>query len=195
LRISEQGGCGGDMELIEVALLLLLGLWGRLADMQIENSVEFVGGKVESMSLILFSLFYVQVENPIEFVIGQGGIDALNLFLLVVKHGDFIGEIFCDFHDDCLGLVCINGRSFFGWGSEFQLQNQGVGLGGHLGGMEKIAYGHGDIIKVGCNGGNGGKGGIHAFDLVLLVVKQIKLLGEFFHDFHDDCPERWNTCA
>jgi hypothetical protein len=38
--------------------MLLLGLWRRLADLQI--------------------------ESPIEFVIGQRGIDTLNLFLLVV---------------------------------------------------------------------------------------------------------------
>jgi hypothetical protein len=86
-------------------MLLLLGLWRRLAD--------------------------VQIENPIEFVIGQGGIGSLNRFLLVVKHGDFIGEFFHDFRDDCLGLASINGWSFFGLGSEFQFQNQGIGISVH----------------------------------------------------------------
>jgi hypothetical protein len=32
----------------------------------------------------------MQIENPIEFVSGKGGINALNLFLLVVKHGDLV---------------------------------------------------------------------------------------------------------
>jgi hypothetical protein len=49
-------------------MLLLLGLWGQLADMQDQNQVEFVSG--------------------------EGDIDALNLFLLVVKHGDLVISFF-----------------------------------------------------------------------------------------------------
>jgi hypothetical protein len=100
-----KGGRGGDAELIKMAMLLLLGLWGQLADVQIENSIEFVGGK--------------------------GRIHAFDLVLPVVEHRNFVGKFFHDFHDDCLGLVYINGWSFFGLGSEFHLQNQGVGLSGH----------------------------------------------------------------
>jgi hypothetical protein len=82
----------------------------------------------------------MQVENPVEFVSGEGDIDALNLFLLVVKHGDlvvkhgdFVFEFFHDFRNDCLGLASINGWSFFGLGSEFQFQNQGIGISIHWG--------------------------------------------------------------
>jgi hypothetical protein len=103
-------------------MLFLLGLWRQLAD--------------------------VQIENPIEFVIGQGVIDALNLFLLVVKHGDFIGEFFHDFRDDCLGLASTNGWSFFGLGSEFQFPNQGIGISVHWGRGGKVASGDSDIVIV-----------------------------------------------
>jgi hypothetical protein len=54
--------------LVEMTMLLLLGLWGQLADMQDQNQVEFVSG--------------------------EGDIDALNLFLLVVKHGDLVISFF-----------------------------------------------------------------------------------------------------
>jgi hypothetical protein len=123
-----KGGRGGDAELIKMAMLLLLGLWGQLADVQIENSIEFVGGK--------------------------GRIHAFDLVLPVVEHRNSVGKFFHDFHDDCLGLVYINGWSFFGLGSEFHLQNQGVGLSGHWSVGRKIASGHGDIVIIGCSDGD-----------------------------------------
>jgi hypothetical protein len=121
--------CSGDSELVKMTVLLLLGLWRRLAD--------------------------VKIEKPIEFVSGKGGIDLLNLFLLVVKYGDFVFEFFYDFRDDCLGLASINGWSFFGLGSEFQFQNQGIGISVHWGTRGKVASGDSDIIIVACGGWGG----------------------------------------
>jgi hypothetical protein len=129
--VSDFGECSssGDAELVKMTVLLLLGLWRQLAD--------------------------VQIEKPIEFVIGQGGINALNLFLLVVKHGDFVFEFFHDFRDDCLGLASITGWSFFGLGSEFQFQYQGIGISVHWGRRGKVASGDSDIVIV-ARGGWGG---------------------------------------
>jgi hypothetical protein len=54
------------MELIKMAMLLFLGLWGRLLDVQSENSIEFVNSEM--------------------------CVHSLDFILLVVKHADFVGE-------------------------------------------------------------------------------------------------------
>ena len=43
---------------------------------------------------------------------------------------------------------------FFGWGSEFQLHNQGTGVSVHWSGGRTVASGNGDIIIAGCSSGD-----------------------------------------
>jgi hypothetical protein len=65
MDVGERRG-GSDMELIKMAMLLFLGLWGRLLDVQSENSIEFVNSET--------------------------CVHSLDFILLVVKHADFVGE-------------------------------------------------------------------------------------------------------
>jgi hypothetical protein len=96
----------------------------------------------------------MQIETSVKFVNGKGSIHALDLFFLVVKHSNFIGKFSHDYCDDCLGLDGINRWSFFGLGSEFQLQNQGIRISGHWDGRGEVASGKCDFVIIGRSGGD-----------------------------------------